>query len=78
MKEEQTILKNISQVCQDLPKPVKVLRIGKYTPGKNRAIKICFDTASSAKYILRNKDKLPENIKIFSDQTPAQQQYLKH
>lgn len=76
-QDEKAILNIISKVCQDLSKPIKVLRIGKYTPGRNRGIKVCFDTASSAKYLLRNKDKIPENIKIFSDQTPAQQQYLR-
>lgn len=71
------ILNITSQVCQNPPKPIKIFKIGKYVPGKHRRVKICFDTSNSVKYFLRNKDKLPENVKIFSDQTPAQQQYLK-
>lgn len=75
--DERDILNVTSQVCQNPPKPIKIFRIGKYVPGKHRRVKVCFDTAITAKYFLRNKDKLPENVKIFSDQTPAQQQYLK-
>lgn len=75
--DEKNVCEIISRVCQDLPKPTKIFRIGKYTPGKNRSIKVCFTSSDTAKYLLRNKDRLPQNIKIFSDQTPAQQQYLK-
>lgn len=41
-------------------------------------MKVCYETLGPAKQLLRNKDKLPENIKIYSDQTPAQQKYLQH
>lgn len=77
-RDEADILKMTSQLNQDLPKPIKILRIGKYFPGKSRGLKVCYETAVPAKYLLRNREKLPENIKIFSDQTPAQQKYLKN
>ncbi|CAH2090030.1 unnamed protein product [Euphydryas editha] len=76
-KDESDILKITSQVATELPKPTKVTRIGKYIPGKNRRVKVCYDAPYPAKCLLRNKDKLPEHIKIFSDQTPTQQKYLK-
>lgn len=56
---------------------VKVLRLGKYTPGKHRLLKICFDNPQLVKDILRNKLKSPHNIKIYSDQTPTQKNTLK-
>lgn len=76
-KDEVEVLKIIKTLGLDPPKPNKVFRLGKFSPEKTRSIKLCFDTPASAKYLLRNKDKLPDNIKIFSDQTPAQQKYLR-
>lgn len=76
-KDEAEVMNITSSMGKKLPKPVKVFRIGKYTAGKNRRIKVCYDTPNTAKQLLRNRDKLPSNIKIFSDQTPAQQKYLK-
>lgn len=75
-KDESAVLNITSAVAYDIPKPTKVFRIGKYVSGKNRRIKVCYDTLGPAKQLLRNKDKIPENIKIFSDQTPTQQKYL--
>lgn len=60
----------------DTPKPIKIFRIGKYDAGKSRRVKVCYETTGPAKLLLRNKDKLPKDIKIFSDQTPAQHKYL--
>lgn len=42
---------------------------------KNSAA-LSFNTPQPAKKLLRNKHKLPENVIIFSDQTPSQQKYL--
>lgn len=75
--DEQEVWGIITKLCQDPPKPIKVFRVGKYTTGKHRSIKVCFNTADSAKNILKNRDKLPQNINIYSDQTPAQQLYLR-
>lgn len=76
-KDEADIMNLIFAMDNDIPKPIKIFRIGKPHPGKNRNIKVCFDVTGPAKQLLRNKNKLPEGIKIFSDQTPAQQNYLK-
>lgn len=74
--DEAATINITSCVDKDIPKPTKILRIGKFNPGKNRRVKVCYDTPEPAKQLLRNKGKLPENIKIFSDQTPAQQKYM--
>lgn len=76
LKDENDVVNIISAACQGIAKPIKVYRIGKYNPGKNRRIKICFDKPEPALTLLRNKIKFPDNIKIYSDQTPAQQKYF--
>lgn len=75
-KDETEVMRITSLLDDDIPKPIKVIRIGKYNPAKDRRIKVCYDKLGPAKQLLRHKSKLPENIKIFSDQTPAQQKYL--
>lgn len=77
LKDETEVQKIISLMDENTPKPIKTFRIGKYTTHKSRSIKVCFDSLQTAKNILRNKNKTPETIKIFSDQTPAQQKFLK-
>lgn len=76
-QDEFDVLNVIASLSTDIPKPIKVVRLGKYNSGKSRNIKVYFDTNGPTKTLLRNKDKLPKNIKIYSDQTPAQQNYLK-
>lgn len=41
-QDEADILKITLLVSQDLPKPIKTFRIGKYSSGKNRRIKVCY------------------------------------
>lgn len=72
--EVKRVLKSIYEEC---PNPIKSIRLGKYIPNKNRPIKIFFDCPSIPKYLLRNRKKLPEDIQIYSDQTPAQKEYLR-
>ncbi|CAH2103807.1 unnamed protein product [Euphydryas editha] len=76
-KDEADVLNIITSLCADIPKPVKIFRIGKRNPGKNRSIKVCFDKFGPAKQLLRNKIKLSNGIKMYSDRTPAQYNYLK-
>lgn len=76
-KDEADVFKIISLVCTGIPKPSKVFRIGKFKPGKNRSIKVCFETIEPAKNLLRNRNKLQDGLKIFSDQTPTQQNFMK-
>lgn len=78
IQDEADVLKIICQIITDIPKPAKIFRIGKYTPGKARRIKVCFDKPETALLLLKNRDKLPNNLKMFSDQTPAQQKYYLH
>jgi hypothetical protein len=75
-KDECDILCTFTSLNINIPKPSKILRIGKYSTNKARSIKICFDAPDPAKTLLRNKNKLPENIRIYSDQTPAQISFL--
>lgn len=77
-KDEADVLNIISTINTDIQIPIKIFRIGKYDPGKNRNIKVCFDVVGPAKQLLRNKDKLPKGIRMYSDQTPNQKKFLKN
>lgn len=72
----EEVVKMLQSLYEDCPKPVKCMRLGKYIPNKNRAIKVCFSNTDTPKHLLRNKLKTPENIQIYSDQTPTQQRYM--
>lgn len=76
-KDQADVFRIISLVSPGIPNPSKVFRVGKVQPGKNRSIKICFDTMGPAKKLLVNRNKLQDGLKIFSDQTPTQQNYMK-
>lgn len=76
LKDESDVLNITTKVNENIPKPKKIYRIGKYDAGKMRKIKACYDTPEPAMLLLRNKEKLPDSIKIYSDQTPAQQKYF--
>lgn len=75
-RDKLDILNITRQIYADIPIPTKIIRIGKYNPTKSRKIKVCYATQEHAKQLLRNKKKLPGSIKMYSDQTPAQQNYL--
>lgn len=69
----------IKQIDNNFPEPERILRLGKYDVKKTRPIKLCFKSQEIAKSILRNRNNIKtENIKIYSDQTPKQQKYLKN
>lgn len=74
--DEIEIMKVIKSLYEDCPKPIKIMRLGKYIPNKSRPLKVCFDNINSPKNLLRNKAKLTHPITIYSDQTPTQKQYL--
>lgn len=67
----------LQAVYPECPDPLKIIRLGKYNANSNRSIKVILDSAFTAKLILRNKDKAGEKFKIYSDQTPMQQNHLK-
>lgn len=73
-KEILNVLNTLNKNC---PEPVKMFRIGKFTPGKNRLIKVCFESEQTTLKLLRDRGNLQNNIKIFSDQTANQQNHLK-
>lgn len=76
--DEADVMQITRSIVLDTPQPLKVIRIGKYNDNKIRRVKVCYESKYSAKQLLRNRSKLPEHIKIYSDQTPAQQKYLQN
>lgn len=58
------------------PKVVKMYRLGKVTASKPRLIKVGFESPLVPKTILKNRTQI-ENVKIYSDQTPYQQKFMK-
>lgn len=69
--DEAKLYKILRTVCE-LPKPLKMFRLGKYDAKKDRIVKVCFESREIPKILLRNKNKLTTHgLKFFSDQTPA-------
>lgn len=54
----------------------KIYRLGKYTEGKARPIKVILPNSNLAISILKNRNKI-KNVLIFSDKTKLQQNYYK-
>lgn len=72
----------LSDISRDIPIPLKVIRLGRYQPGKMRPIKTIFSTATDVFDIIRNKKKithsnLPSIINISTDRTPNQRESMK-
>lgn len=77
-QDKSKVLSIIRQIYTDCPEPERIIRLGKYQPEKNRLLKVCFTSQETALHILKNKNIIKlNNIKIFSDQTPQQQAYMK-
>lgn len=74
--DEEEVMTVIRLLHEDAPTPLKTIRLGKYTPNKSRPVKVFFENTETPKHLLRNKAKLPENIQVYSDQTPSQKKYL--
>lgn len=74
--DNEEVKKIIEMAVPNCTEPTKTIRLGKYNPDKSRPIKIIFPTSETAKSILRHKSNIKsENIKIYSDETPYQQNY---
>lgn len=73
--DDGEVLKVITSINNTCPKPARSIRLGKYNPNKNRPIKVYFNEPTTPRELLRNKLQLPDNIKMYADQTPAQKQY---
>lgn len=77
--DKTEIMQITGLVYNGCPQPTGIFRLGKYKSDKTRAIKVCFSSEDTTKNILRNRNKIDkEHIKIFSDQTPYQRQYLQN
>lgn len=76
--DRNEVVKLTKSIFSECPDPIKVFRLGKHKPGKNRLLKVCFATAETAKYLLQNQPKNYCNIRLYSDQTPAQRNYMNH
>lgn len=69
----------LNTIYPDCPRPVKVVRVGKYDGNKIRPLKLSFSSQEIAKTILRNKANLTlDGVRIYSDQTPQQQKFMKN
>uniref|UniRef100_A0A2A4JC18 L1 transposable element RRM domain-containing protein n=1 Tax=Heliothis virescens TaxID=7102 RepID=A0A2A4JC18_HELVI len=77
-KDKSEVIKVLKKIDAECPEPEKYIRLGKYNPMKIRPIKISFKSKETAITLLRKKNTLQyDNLKIYSDQTPQQQKYLK-
>lgn len=76
--DKREILKILNQACADCPEPATIYRLGKYSPTKKRVIKVSFASQKTCINILRNRNSITySNIKIYSDQTPQQREFLR-
>lgn len=75
-EEKYITIQILKKIYPDCAEPVKIMRLGKYDPEKRRPLKVCFETSFTCKQLLRNKNKA-QDVKIYADQTPQQQNYLK-
>lgn len=77
-EDKEAVKKIISTLSIDSLEPEKIFRLGKYQSTKIRPLKVCYGSQNIAINILRCKDNLKaDDIKIYSDQTPQQQAYMK-
>lgn len=72
----------LSDISRDIPVPLKVIRLGRYQPGKIRPIKAIFSMATDVFDIIRNKKKISysipnSTINISTDRTPNQRESMK-
>lgn len=71
MKSVTLLLKSVHD---EYPAPVKTIRLGKPSTGKNRPLKAIFQNKETVSSILKNsKNITTDKIKIYSDKTPYQQ-----
>lgn len=73
-KSIKDILKNINIDTTD----IKVYRIGKFNPGKDRLVKVVLNSSNEALTVLKNKRNIHiPSIRIFSDQTKQQRDFYR-
>ncbi|KAH9635671.1 hypothetical protein HF086_001462 [Spodoptera exigua] len=74
--DNEKIIELTTMLYENCPKHIKSMRLGKYDPNKSRLLKVYFDNNVTPKQLLKNKSKLPDNIRIYSDQTPSQKAFM--
>lgn len=79
-RDEAEVMRILTNATTEysIPQPTNIFRLGKYTPTKNRRMKICFENNDIPLRLLRTKLNLPDGIRIYSDQTPAQQKLMRN
>lgn len=72
--------KNVTDILKDINVDltnIKVFRLGKFSPSKNRLLKVILNNSEDARNILRNKRQVTvPSVRIFGDQTKRQQNYF--
>lgn len=68
--------KIIQSLYKDCQVPINTIRLGKYVANKNRNLKVILDSSKTAKNILKNRNSIIGDHKIFSDQTPTQRKVI--
>lgn len=79
-REEINTVKGILTHAEKNLGSFKVMRIGKYTAGKTRPLKVMFETREEAVKILKNRQQIIgkiSNLRIYGDQTTKQRDYYK-
>ncbi|KAJ2946665.1 hypothetical protein O0L34_g12724 [Tuta absoluta] len=77
LADKNEVIKILKPLLKSEDDVLYVFRLGKYTTGKNRNVKVCLASENAARSILRNKANIGEStFKIFSDQTAYQQKHL--
>ncbi|KOB70827.1 Uncharacterized protein OBRU01_14670 [Operophtera brumata] len=77
--DRKEVLKITGILNPDCLEPTYIVRIGKFNSNKHRPIKVCYGAQDTVKSLLRNKSNIKlDGLKVFSDQTPQQQMYMKH
>lgn len=76
--DAQEVTKFFKSIFSECPDPVTVQRLGKYTPNKNRPIKVSFLSRDTVLYLLKMKvNQTTARYRIYSDQTVYQQNQMK-
>lgn len=78
--ERETVQRIVGGICEGFETTnLKIFRLGKYSEGKLRPIKMVFPSKEEALKILKRKNNLSETegVYIKCDQTPSQRQYLR-
>lgn len=72
--------RNVADILKDINvdlSNIKVFRLGKFMPSKNRLLKVVLNNSEDAVNVLRNKRNVTvPSIRIFGDQTKKQQNYF--